>query len=93
MIWQADHTETTHGGSVPISPFSVPEAVIESSINVREKVVADTADRLAKKFITSIPCKDFNSSINANIISIKSNGSLMEVYYKVQDGDTLSSIR
>ena len=92
VIWQADHTETTHGGSVPVSPFSVPEAVIESSINVREKVVADTADRLAKKFITSIPCKDFNSSINANIIFIKSNGPLMEVYYRVQDGDTLSSI-
>ncbi len=92
IIWQADHTETTHGGSVPISPYGVPGAVIESAINVREKVVADTADRLAKKFITSIPSKDFNSSINANIISIKSNGSLMEVYYKVQDRDTLSSI-
>ena len=37
IIWQADHTETTHSGSVPVSPFSVPEAVIESSINVREK--------------------------------------------------------
>lgn len=92
VIWQADHTETTHGGSVPISPFSVPEAVIESSINVREKVFAETADRLTKKFITGIPCKDFNSSINANIISIKSNGSVMEVYYRVQDGDTLSGI-
>ena len=92
IIWQADHTETTHGGSVPISPYGVPGAVIESSINVREKVVTDTADRLVKKFIASIPSKDFNSSINANIISIKSNGSLMEVYYKVQDRDTLSSI-
>ncbi|MDO8140329.1 MAG: DUF799 family lipoprotein, partial [Candidatus Brocadiales bacterium] len=92
VIWQADHTETTHGGSVPISPFSVPEAVIESSINVREKVFTETADRLTKKFITGIPCKDFNSSINANIISIKSNGSVMEVYYRVQDGDTLSGI-
>ena len=38
IIWQADHTETTHGGSVlRVSPFSVPEAVIESSINVRRK--------------------------------------------------------
>ena len=92
VIWQADHTETTHGGSVPISPFSVPEAVIESSINVRDKVVSDTADRLAKKFITSIPCKDFNSSISSYSITIKSDGSSMAVCYRVQDGDTLSSI-
>ncbi len=92
IIWQADHTETTHGGSVPASPFSVPEAVIESSINVREKVVSETADRLVKKFIVSIPCKDFNSSINANTITIRPNGPSMEVCYRVQDGDTLSGI-
>ena len=92
IIWQADHTETTHGGSVPASPFSVPEAVIESSINVREKVVSETADRLVKKFIVSIPCKDFNSSINANTIIIRPNGPSMEVCYRVQDGDTLSGI-
>ena len=92
IIWQADHTETTHGGSVPISPFSVPEAVIESSINVREKVIAETADRLVKKFLASIPGKDFDSPISANVISVKSDGHSMEVYYRVQDGDTLSGI-
>ena len=59
IIWQADHTETTHGGSVPASPFSVPEAVIESSINVREKVVSETADRLVKK----IYCQYFHPKI------------------------------
>ncbi len=92
VIWQADHTETTHGGSVPISPFSVPEAVIESSINVREKVVADTADRLAKKFIISVPSKNFNSSIHTTVISVRPDGALMKVYYRVQDGDTLPHI-
>lgn len=91
VIWQAEHTETTHGGSVPISPFSVPEAIVESSINVREKVVADTADRLAKKFIAGIPGRQFDSS-SANIISIRPNGQTMAVYYKVQRGDTLYKI-
>lgn len=91
IIWQAEHTETTHGGSVPISPFSVPEAIVESSINVREKVVADTAERLAKKFIAGIPGKRFDLS-TANVISIRPNGQATPVYYKVQRGDTLYGI-
>lgn len=92
VIWQADHTERTHSDAIPVSPFSIPEAVIESSINVREKVFAETADRLVKKFLTSIPTKDFDSPINANVILVKSHGRSMGVYYRVQDGDTLSSI-
>lgn len=92
VIWQADHTEKTHSDAIPVSPFSIPEAVIESSINVREKVIADTADRLVKKFLASIPNKDFDSPISANVISVKSDGPSMGVYYRVQDGDTLSSI-
>ena len=75
-----------------MSPFSIPEAVVESSINVREKVVSETADRLVKKFIVSIPCKDFHSSINANTIIIRPSGASMEVCYRVQNGDTLSGI-
>lgn len=92
IIWQADHIEKTHSDSIPVSPFSIPEAVIESSINVREKVIEDTADRLAKKCIISIPDKNFQSSILADTISIKPNGHSMEVYYRVQAGDTLSGI-
>lgn len=92
VLWQADHTEKTHSDAIPVSPFSIPEAVIESSINVREKVIADTADRLVKKFLVSIPDKEFDSSISANVISLKSNGVSLGVYYRVQDGDTLSSI-
>ena len=59
---------------------------------MREKVVSETADRLVKKFIVSIPSKDFNSSINANTITIRPNASSMEVCYRVQEGDTLSGI-
>lgn len=92
IIWQADHTEKTHSDAIPVSPFNIPEAVIESSINVREKVFAETADRLVKKFLTSIPARDFDSPTSANVISVKSNGRSMGVYYLVQDGDTLSSI-
>lgn len=92
VIWEADHTEKTHSDAIPVSPFSIPEAVIESSINVREKVIEDTANRLVKKFIAGIPGKDFNSSITANVISIKTNGSSTGVYYRVQEGDTLGSI-
>lgn len=55
VIWQADHTEKTHSDAIPVSPFSIPEAVIESSINVREKVIADTADRLVKKISCQYP--------------------------------------
>ena len=92
VIWQAEHTEKTHSDAIPVSPFSIPEAVVESSMNIREKVIADTADRLVKKFIISIPSRSFSSSINANVISIKSGDSSMVVYYGVQDGDTLHSI-
>ncbi len=88
VLWRADHTEKTHSDAIPLSPFSIPEAVVESSINIREKVFADTADRLVKKFLVSIPGKGFDSPISANVISIKSE----EVYYRVQDADTLSSI-
>ncbi len=92
IIWQASHTEKTHSDAIPVSPFSIPEAVIESSMNVREKVIVDTADRLAKKCIASIPGKNFHSPIRADIISLKPNGTSMEVYYRVQAGDSLSAI-
>ncbi|MDE1889807.1 MAG: DUF799 family lipoprotein [Planctomycetota bacterium] len=92
VIWQADHTEKTYSDSIPVSLLSIPEAVIDSSMNIREKVIVDTANRLAKKFVDSIPSKDFSSTINANVINIKSNNTSMEVYYRVQPGDTLSSI-
>ena len=88
VIWQADHTEKTHSDAIPVSPFSIPEAVVDSSMNVREKVIADTADRLVKKFIVSIPGKSFSSPISASVISIKQG----KVYYRIQTDDTLSSI-
>lgn len=92
VIWQAVHTEKTHSDAIPVSPFSIPEAVIESSINVREKVIADTADRLVKKFLATIPGKDFHSPINATAITVRSDGTSTGVYYRVQDGDTLPGI-
>lgn len=92
VLWQASHTEKTHSDSIPLSPFSIPEAVIDSSINVREKVVADTADRLVKKFLAAVPGKDFYSPSNANVITVKSDGTSTGVYYRVQDGDTLPGI-
>ena len=94
VIWQADHVEKTHSDSmpVPVSPLGIPESVVESSFNVREKVIADTADRLAKKFIVCIPAKNFDSSLSANVISLKYNSATMRVYYRVQAGDTLWSI-
>ncbi|MEK6636222.1 MAG: GNA1162 family protein [Planctomycetota bacterium] len=92
VIWQAEHTEKTHSDAIPVSPFSIPEAVVDSSMNVREKVITDTADRLVKKFIISIPSKDFSSPINASVISIKPIDTSMGVYYRVQNGDTLQGI-
>ena len=60
IIWQTDHIEKTHSNSMPVlvSPLGIPEAVVESSFNIREKVIAETADRLVKKFLASIPDKD-----------------------------------
>ncbi|MFQ5965568.1 MAG: GNA1162 family protein [Candidatus Scalinduaceae bacterium] len=38
IIWKANHVELTHSGSPPISPFSIPEKIINSTINIRDKV-------------------------------------------------------
>ncbi|MDR4508401.1 MAG: LysM peptidoglycan-binding domain-containing protein [Candidatus Brocadiaceae bacterium] len=66
--------------------------MIESSINIREKVIADTADRLTKKFIESIPGKDIDAFCSVNTICIKTIDNTLTVYYRVQAGDTLSTM-
>ena len=57
VIWQAEHTEKTHSDAIPVSPFSIPEAVVDSSMNVREKVITDTADRLVKNLLSVFQVK------------------------------------
>ena len=59
-IWEANHKELTHSGSPPFSPFNIPEKIFDSTINVRDKVVRDTADKLAKKLANGIPEFDIN---------------------------------
>lgn len=92
VIWAAIHTEKSHSDSIPTSPLGLPIAVIESSINIRDKVIEDTANRLAKKFTSHIPAKDFVSTLHADVIHIKPNGNSMGVFYRVQKGDTLFHI-
>lgn len=92
VIWQAEHTEKMHSDSIPISVLSIPMAVVDSSINIREKVIEDTAEQLVKKFMASVPCKEFCSFSMTNVISIRTNGDTPVVFYTVQSGDTLYSI-
>jgi len=92
IIWHAEHTEKIHSNSLPLSVLSIPVAVVDSSLNIREKVITDTADQLVKKFISGIPEKKFISPLHADVISIKSGGTFPSVHYRVQAGDTLYRI-
>ena len=91
-IWKATHVEATHSGTPPFSPFSIPEKIIDSTINIRGKVINDTADRLARKFVEGIP--EFNNKENSRkfVINIKNAGKRKEVHYKVRQNDTLFKI-
>jgi len=92
VIWQAEHTEKMHSDSIPVSVLSIPMAVVDSSINVREKVIEDTVDNLVKKFMASVPCKKFCPLSITSAISIKTKSDTPMVFYTVQSGDTLYSI-
>ena len=89
-IWAAEHTEKTHGGGAGISPFSLPEEVIDSVLNVRDKVINDTAGRLVHKFVVSMPENPFEIPVERKIISII--GEEETVSYITQEGDTLYNI-
>ncbi len=91
-IWKANHEELTHSGIPPISPFSIPEKIIESSINVRDKVIGDTADKLAEKIVKGIPECDIQGVLADYAIEIKDVGYSKVVHYKVQPNDTLFKI-
>ncbi|MBS1259464.1 MAG: hypothetical protein MAG551_02536 [Candidatus Scalindua arabica] len=93
-IWKANHEELTHSGTPPMSPFAIPEKIIESSINVRDKVIADTADTLAKKLVKDIPeCEAQDVLVLTNYtIKIQDVGNSKVVHYKVQPKDTLFKI-
>ncbi|MDR4503559.1 MAG: LysM peptidoglycan-binding domain-containing protein [Candidatus Scalindua sp.] len=92
IIWKANHVELTHSGTPPVSPFSIPEKIICSTINMRDKVIRDTADTLAKKFVKGIPEGNFNDSLDTCLISIKTTGNREEVHYTVKPEDTLFKI-
>lgn len=91
-IWEANHKELTHSGSPPFSPFNIPEKIFDSTINVRDKVVRETADKLAKKLANGIPEFDINKILMDYAINIKNEGSNKVVHYKVQPNDTLFKI-
>jgi len=91
-IWEANHKELTHSGSPPFSPFNIPEKIFDSTINVRGKVVRETADNLAKKLANGIPEFDINKILMDYAINIKSEGNNKVVHYKVQPNDTLFKI-
>lgn len=92
IIWEANHEERTHSGTPPFSPFSIPEKIIDSTINVRDKVINDTADKLAKKFVEGIPECDIYEALTDYAINIKDVGNSKEVHYKIQPNDTLFKI-
>ena len=91
-IWKANHEELTHSGTPPMSPFAIPEKIIASSINVRDKVIVDTADTLAKKLVKGIPERDIQEVLTDYAIEIKDVGNSEVVHYKVQPNDTLFKI-
>jgi nucleoid-associated protein YgaU len=77
-----------------MSPFAIPEKIIESSINVRDKVIIDTADTLAKKLVKDIPeCEVQDVLVLTDYsIDIKDVGNSKVVHYKIQPKDTLFKI-
>jgi len=93
-IWKANHEELTHSGTPPMSPFAIPEKIIESSINVRDKVIYDTADTLAKKIVQGIPECSVQDvlALTDYTIEIKDVGNSKVVHYKIQPKDTLFKI-
>lgn len=92
IIWQANHVELTHSGAPPFSPFSIPEKIVDSTINIRDKVINDTADTLAKKLVEGIPEFNTKEALREFVINIKDIGNRKEVHYKVQQNDTLFKI-
>ncbi|MGR3177088.1 MAG: GNA1162 family protein [Candidatus Anammoxibacter sp.] len=91
-IWEADHVEKTHGGSIAISPFSIPGTIVDSVLNVRDKVFEDTAEKLVKKFIADIPENPFEASEDTISVSINKYGDNKVLTYVVRPGDTLYKI-
>lgn len=92
-IWEAEHVEKTHGGGSPsLSPFSIPGEIVDSVLNIREKVIKDTAERLVKKFITGIPENPYKASQETTTVSIKDDGDNKIIMYVVHSDDTLYKI-
>lgn len=92
-IWEAEHVERTHEGGFPsLSPFGIPIEIAETALNVREKIVEDTAEHLVKKFIDGIPENPYNFSLESERISINEDGGNKTIKYVVSKGDTLYKI-
>ncbi len=92
IIWKANHVELTHSGTPPFSPFSIPEKIVDSTINIRDKVIIDTAGKLARKFVEDIPERKTTYFLEEHVISIRNVDNTKEVHYKVQRNDTLFKI-
>ncbi len=92
-IWAAEHIEKTHGGGpFAVSPFSIPNEVFDSVINVRKKVIGETAQRLVKKFMEGIPSNQHRDVFESTTISIKNVEGKDVVNYIVHPNDTLYKI-
>lgn len=92
VIWRAHHVELTHSGTPPFSPFSIPEKIVDSTINIRDKVIIDTAGKLAQKIVNGIPECSTNDFFSEPAIVIRNVGNKKEVHYKVHKDDTLFKI-
>lgn len=92
IIWKANHEELTHSGTPPMSPFSIPEKIIDSTINIRDKVISDTADTLAEKLVKDIPECNLYEFLTDYAININEAGNGKVVHYEVQPHDTLFKI-
>ena len=91
-IWKANHEEVKHSGTPPMSPFAIPEKIIASSINVRDKVIIDTSDTLAMKIVKDFPECEIYEVLTDYVIKIKDVDNSKIVHYKVQPNDTLFKI-
>ena len=90
VIWKVNHVESTHSGTPPLSPFSIPEKIIDSTVNVRDEVIVDTTVKLAKKFLESIPdCNIKNVLQPFNVVTKTVRDSKSEIVgdFNVVDAD------
>lgn len=89
VIWKVNHIEYSHSGLPPLSPFSIVEKIFESKANVRDKVIVETANKLAKKLVESIPeCNSMELHSPYNLVVEKeAHGIESEIFEDYENND------